>query len=231
MGCCLACKPHPQKVPSPEQQRRLEVKVRLVDVDTESQASEPHESHPQPAEWLPAFLHKCMLDQHLPAFRDTNCEEMEDIQAIGRETMSRMGLTSMEAKRLQRYAAAAAAAATGPMVVHAAACGSVSSAPLERASMPERDGGASGSGGTVAGGTRSSSGRCIRGSDACGGGGGGGRCRGGARGGGCCSCRGEGRVMLAALSVDNSVCVCVVVRCLNELLPPYDVLYPPFPFR
>ena len=138
VGCCLACKPHRQALPSPEQRCRLESKVRLADVDIESQASEPYDSQPQSAEWLPTFLHKCKLDQHLATFRDANCEEMEDIQSMGRETMSRMGLNSMEAKRLQRYAAAAAAAATGPIAVHTAACGSATGAPQPRGTMKEQ---------------------------------------------------------------------------------------------
>ena len=92
-GLLLACKAC-NKESTPERRRRLESQVRLTGaVDNESQESD----------WLSSLLTKSRLKQHISAFREARCEELADIKAMGRETMSSLGLTSLEAKRLQRY--------------------------------------------------------------------------------------------------------------------------------
>jgi hypothetical protein len=74
-------------------------------------------------DWLSAFLRTCRLEQHLSTFRAANCAEIEDLQAMGRETTTAMGLTSVETKRMQRYANASVsvpALATEVVAVHPA---------------------------------------------------------------------------------------------------------------
>merc|ERR1711959_493188 len=93
LGLFLACKAC-RKEPTPQRQRLLESNVRLTDAADEAQDSD----------WLSSFLTKSRLKQHISAFREARCEELADIKAMGRETMSSLGLTSLEAKRLQRYA-------------------------------------------------------------------------------------------------------------------------------
>jgi hypothetical protein len=126
--CCLhdaaAARKHQQ--PSSSARRRLESKVHLMDAfeaDIESHATDKQKSQQPPDDWLSAFLSTCRLEQHLSAFRAANCAEIEDIQAMGRETTTAMGLTSVETKRMQRYANASASVptlATEAVAVHAA---------------------------------------------------------------------------------------------------------------
>jgi len=126
--CCLqdaaAARKHQQ--PSSSARRKPESKVHLMDAfeaDMESHATDEQKSQQPPDDWLSAFLRTCRLEQHLSTFRAANCAEIEDIQAMGRETMTAMGLTSVETKRMQRYANASASVptlATEAVAVHAA---------------------------------------------------------------------------------------------------------------
>eukprot|EP01045_Picozoa_sp_COSAG04_P008032 COSAG04_NODE_436_length_14464_cov_7.310825_8_plen_990_part_00 len=60
---------------------------------------------PRPlAAWLVDLLDKSRLSQYTAAFRAARVEEIEDVREMGRATTSSMGLSSTEAKRLQRYA-------------------------------------------------------------------------------------------------------------------------------
>jgi hypothetical protein len=127
--CCLrdaAAARKRQLQRSSSARRRLESKVHLMDAfeaDIESHATDEQTSQQPLDDWLSTFLRACRLEQHLSTFRAANCAEIEDIQAMGRETTTAMGLTSVETKRMQRYANASAsvpALATEVVAVHPA---------------------------------------------------------------------------------------------------------------
>ena len=53
-------------------------------------------------DWLASLLSELRLSVHLPKFRAEKPESLQDIREMGRQTLSSLGLTSTEAKRLQR---------------------------------------------------------------------------------------------------------------------------------
>jgi hypothetical protein len=54
------------------------------------------------ADWLSRLLAGARLSEHLAKFRALKCADTEDVRSMGRETLSGIGLTSVEVKRLHR---------------------------------------------------------------------------------------------------------------------------------
>ena len=53
-------------------------------------------------DWLARLLAGARLGEHLAKFRALRCADGEDVRCMGRETLSGIGLTPVEVKRLQR---------------------------------------------------------------------------------------------------------------------------------
>jgi hypothetical protein len=112
-----------RKITSPEDRRRLLLQTKLtaatdIEAGQEIQPEARHES-----DWLKRLLSKSRLGKFEKAFRGAQCVDEEDIRAMGRGTLSELGLNSVQAKRLQRTIAPQpiAAVAAAPAVNVAAA--------------------------------------------------------------------------------------------------------------
>jgi hypothetical protein len=71
--------------------------------DLEAQADGTNAKHAP--DWLTKLLGNLSMNHHIHGFREANVMSAEDIKDMGRETMCEIGLTRVEAKRLQRSVA------------------------------------------------------------------------------------------------------------------------------
>jgi hypothetical protein len=66
-----------------------------VPVDSEAAAASK-------TDWLSRLLARAQLIEHVAKFRELKCADEHDLEAMGRETLNGLGLTSVEVKRLRR---------------------------------------------------------------------------------------------------------------------------------